>query len=478
MKQKFFKNLFFVVGLNLLIKPFWVFGVDRVVQNSVGSEQYGLYFTLFNLSVLFNIILDFGLTNFNNRNISQNSQLLPKFFPNIIILKSLLFLFYSLITVSIGFAIGYNFEIIKLLIILTINQFLLSSILFIRSNISGLQYYKTDSVVSVLDRLLMIIFVGILIISVKYNKCLDIWTFALMQTLAYTITFIFALLFLFKKIPKISFRFNKVLIISILKNTLPYTLLIFLMSFYNRIDAILLERILPNGHLHSGVYAQSFRILDAFSQFSLLFAGLLLPMFSKMLKQKESVTELTNFSFLIIILPTLVVSVTSCFYHNQIISLLYKDNIEYSSSIFKILFFSTIPISTSYIFGTLLTANGNLKYFNIISLLGLIFNVTLNLILIPSQKAVGSAIASVSTQFLVSIIQIILVSKILNVKIYYKNFVKIITFTLILVVINILFMFINFKWIFEYFIILFIGVALALSLKLINIKKAIKLLIK
>lgn len=461
-----------------MIKPFWVFGVDRVVQNTVGSEQYGLYFTLFNLSVLFNIILDFGLTNFNNRNISQNSHLLPKFFFNIVILKVFLFFLYSIVTISISFAIGYNIEIIKLLAILVLNQFLLSSVLFIRSNISGLQYYMIDSAISVLDRLLMIIFVGTLLLSTKLNKYIDIQTFALMQTLAYLITLIISVLFLLKKIPTISFKLNKVLIISILKNTLPFTILVFLMSFYNRIDAILLERILPNGHLHSGVYAQSFRILDAFSQFSLLFAGLLLPMFSRMLKQKESVVELTNFSFLIIILPTLVVSFTSCFYHNEIISLLYKDNIGYSSNIFKILFFSTIPISISYIFGTLLTANGNLKYLNFISLGGLIINLVLNLLLIPSQKAVGSAIASVSTQFLVSLVQIFFVAKLLNVKIYHKNVVKIIVFTIIFVSLNILFKFLNLQWMLEYLIILFAGGTLALFLRLINIKKAINLLIK
>ena len=78
MRKKFIINLAFLLLLNLLIKPFWIFGVERSVQNIVGSAEFGFYFSLFNFSLLLNIILDLGITNFNNRNISQNPQLLRK----------------------------------------------------------------------------------------------------------------------------------------------------------------------------------------------------------------------------------------------------------------------------------------------------------------------------------------------------------------------------------------------------------------
>ena len=70
MKRKFVTNLALVLFLNLLVKPFWIFGIDRTVQNVVGSEGYGFYFSLFSLSLLLNIFLDFGITNFNNRSIA------------------------------------------------------------------------------------------------------------------------------------------------------------------------------------------------------------------------------------------------------------------------------------------------------------------------------------------------------------------------------------------------------------------------
>ena len=90
MQRKFVTNLALVLFLNLLIKPFWILGIDVAVQNAVGLEQYGFYYAIFNFSFLLNIFLDLGITNFNNKNISQNNHLLSKHLSSIILLRLLL----------------------------------------------------------------------------------------------------------------------------------------------------------------------------------------------------------------------------------------------------------------------------------------------------------------------------------------------------------------------------------------------------
>ena len=108
MQRKFITNLVLLLFLNLLVKPFWIFGIDRVVQNTVGASEYGFYSAVFSFSFLFNILLDFGITNFNNRNIAQNSQLLNKHFSSIIVMKLMLGLGYLMLAFVIGMIIGYN----------------------------------------------------------------------------------------------------------------------------------------------------------------------------------------------------------------------------------------------------------------------------------------------------------------------------------------------------------------------------------
>jgi O-antigen/teichoic acid export membrane protein len=80
MQKKFLTNLALLLFLNVLVKPFYIFGIDRTVQNTVGLEDFGFYFTIFNFAFLFNILLDAGITNFNNRNIAQHMHLLNKHF--------------------------------------------------------------------------------------------------------------------------------------------------------------------------------------------------------------------------------------------------------------------------------------------------------------------------------------------------------------------------------------------------------------
>src|SRR6186713_2505087 len=106
MQRKFVTNLALVLTLNLLIKPFWILGIDRYVQIAVGAETYGYYYALFNFSFLLNILLDFGITNFNNKNIAQNNHLLSKHFASIVILRIMLAFIYCVITITVGFVIG------------------------------------------------------------------------------------------------------------------------------------------------------------------------------------------------------------------------------------------------------------------------------------------------------------------------------------------------------------------------------------
>jgi len=72
-------------------------------------------------------------------------------------------------------------------------------------------------------------------------------------------------------------------------------------------------------------------------------------------------------------------------------------------------------VSTSYIYGTLLTANNNLRYLNILAGATVVINVTLNLILIPRFHAVGAAISSLVSQAFYATTQFFLSRRILKI---------------------------------------------------------------
>ncbi len=238
------------------------------VQNTVGSSEYGFYFALFNFSLLFNIFLDLGITNFNNRNIARHHQLLSKHFSNIIGLKFLLGFLYILIIFIGAFLIDYNARQIKFLMVLAGNQFLLSLIMYMRSNISGLQLFKIDSMLSVLDRLLMIFMVGFLLLN--YRNSFRIEWLIYSQSVSYILTSLVAFFIIKAKSIGLKFNFNLQFFFVILRKSYPYALLVLLMTSYTRIDSVMIERLLPDGNTQAGIYAHGFRILDASSQYALL----------------------------------------------------------------------------------------------------------------------------------------------------------------------------------------------------------------
>ena len=411
MQKKFLSNLILLVFLNLLVKPFWIF-VEINVQNATGTEQYGMYFALLNLSLIINFLLDFGITNYNNRNIAQNHHLLQKHLSGIILLRFVLAAVYFIVVMTIGVIIGYSKFQLFVLMLLGFNQFLIAFTQYLRSNISGLHLFKTDSLLSVTDRLLMIVIVCVLLWGNFTDETFKIEWFVYSQTLAYILTAFIALAVVLQRSGKLELNWNTSFFRAILKHSFPYALLILLMFVYTRSDAILLERMLENGDLESGIYAQAFRLLDVVNMFGFLFAGLLLPIFSKMLKHNHSVKELTGLSFRLLMAPAIAIVMICLFFNFDIMQLLYKEHTVVSAKLLPVLIASIIPICSGFVFGTLLTAHGKLDELNRIAMMAVGINIILNLQLIPDYKAQGAATSALITQIFNAVFQIIIVRKI------------------------------------------------------------------
>jgi O-antigen/teichoic acid export membrane protein len=317
-------------------------------------------------------------------------------------------MFYAAICLLLGWLLGYDKAQLSMLWILILNQFLASFILYLRSNISGLHYFRTDSMISVLDRTLVIIICGILLWGNVTDQVFRIEWFVYAQSVAYALTALVTFGIVWYRAGNFRLQMDLHGFKQIIRQSFPFALLILLMTFYNRIDSVMLERILENGKQQAGIYAQSFRILDAAGMFAFLFAGLLLPIFSRMIKKGQDVGEMVRLSFTLIIVPAVTLAGLGLFYGFEILDWMYNEHIETSSRIFPLLMFGFMSISTTYIFGTLLTANGNLRALNILASTAVIINIVLNLILIPEHQALGAAISSLVTQVYMALLQVIM----------------------------------------------------------------------
>jgi len=472
LKRKFITNLLLLLFLNVLIKPFWIFGIDRTVQNIVGNESFGLYSSLLSFSIILNIFLDLGITNFNNKNIAQHQYLLKKHISNIVGLKFVLATFYAFICLFVAFIIGWKDIQIHLLIFLILNQFLISFTLYLRSNISGLHLFRTDSLLSVLDRGLMIIFCSVLLFTNITNHVFRIEWFVYSQTAAYLLSNLITFGVVLAHTGRIKINFNLRFFLVFLKKSYPYALLILLMAFYNRIDSVMLERLLPNGKEQAGIYYQAFRLLDAVAMFGFLFAGLLLPIFARMIKKKLEIGSMIQISFLLLFVPSIIISISSGFYNHEIMKLLYHNSTEISAIIFRLLMISFLGIAITYIFGTLLTANGSIRQLNWIAMTGMILNVGLNFLLIPKMHAIGSAWASLITQIFTGLSQLILATIIFKLAINYLVMARLFAFTAFVFLAGMLSKEVG-TWYMGYILMILSSIIFAFLIKLINLKALI-----
>lgn len=473
MQKKFITNLALLLFLNLLVKPFWILGIDRGVQNVTGPAEYGFYFALFNFSFLFNILLDLGITSFNNRNIAQNQHLLNKHFSGILGLRLVLAVFYLLVTLCVGLVVGYDTRQLSMLLLLGLNQFLLSGVLYLRSNISGLLMFRTDSFLSVFDRVLMILFCSFLLWGDVIPGPFRIEWFVYAQTAAYILTAVVAFAVVVRKSGFRKIFWNRAFSAMIIRKSFPFAVLILLMTFYNRVDSVMIERLLEGaeGDMQAGIYASAYRLLDAANMIAYLFAVLLLPLFSRMIKNGENTANLVKLSFSLLFTITVPLSAASFFYAYELMDLLYLEHVAESAAVFRVLMPGLIAISTTYIFGTLLTANNNLRALNIVAAGGMILNIVLNTILIPVFKAEGSAYSSLVTQFITALLQFIIAIRIFRFQFSIRFMLALVVFFLGTIVLHFIISGLIASWMAGLTLSVICSVGLASVLRLLPVRK-------
>lgn len=489
MQKKFLTNLALLLFLNLLVKPFWIFGIDLTVQNVVGDVDYGFYFTIFNFAFVLNILLDAGITNFNNRNIAQNEQLLQKHFSGILVLKFMLAFVYVAAIFAVALLIGYRGEQLKLLAWVGLNQFLLSFILYLRSNISGLLMFRTDSLMSVLDRVLMIAICGVLLWGHVTREPFRIEWFVYAQTVSYVLTALVATLVVVRKASFRRLTWNRPFFIMILRKSFPFALLVLLMSVYNRVDSVFIERLLEGelGYRQSGIYAHAYRILDAANQFALLFAVLLLPIYSRMIRQKQPLDEMVRLPFSILLTGAIILAVGGYFYRSEIMQLLYPmaagespdlymETMRQSATIFGLLMFCFVATVTMYVFSTLLTANGNLRQLNLVALAGIAINFSLNLLLIPGMLATGSAIASLVTQSVTAIGHVILVQYFFRFRVNYRFILTLAVYSLTVILLSYFSKQLPLHWITALVLMTTVSLLFAFAIRLVSLRSIWKII--
>ena len=137
------------------------------------------------------------------------------------VFRLILFILYAIVVSLTAILLGYGAREFHILLFLVINQLLILSIAFFRSHFSGLHLFKTDAIISIMDRFLLIVIAGYLLF-ISNSDLITIDSFVYIQTICYFITFIVGWTVLNKQIKGPFFHWDFKGSLEIIKQSLHY----------------------------------------------------------------------------------------------------------------------------------------------------------------------------------------------------------------------------------------------------------------
>ncbi|HET8829582.1 MAG TPA: polysaccharide biosynthesis C-terminal domain-containing protein [Pelobium sp.] len=456
--KKFASRVTLLVLVNLLVKIIWIFFIERKVQLNVGFQDFGLYYSVYSFTLILGVINDPGLNNYLIQYLSKGKHH-TQHIATLFYLKTFLAGIYIIITFLVGLLLGYkNYDLLGLLIMY---QILYSSLNYLRSFLKSYQLLNAEIVVSVLDKgLLIIAFLPILYFNSSFSWTINFYITTHLVALSISLLMCgyYLLIHKISILPKAKIKLN----FSVIKRIAPFAVFAFLVLAYNKIDTVMLAKMLPDGNMQNGIYVAAYRFLDATSMLPILFATLFYPIICKIISDSAKVNEAVKNSLSGLIPLTIIISIVSWFYRFQIMTLLYhQNNSEQLSLIFGVLMLSLPLIVVYYVFSTVFTASNNLKLLNLISAGGLLINIGLNILLIPVYQALGAAISSLASFCLIGLAYAIFYH------LHFKNtfqlflWLKILFFALLLVLLAYLIGFLIQNWILGFILFVFGSLVLA-----------------
>lgn len=465
MRQTFILNLFLVLIINALIKPLYIFGIDAQVQDILGVHIYGGYFALLNFAYLFQFIQDPGLQNWNAQYVPKATASLSLHFSNVLALKLILGTIFILVVMVSSPYVGAE----PVLMVFIVLQLVLSSLFMLfRSTFAGMGYYFYDTLISALDKVLMIVIIGY-IVWYRKDEAFSILMFVQLQVLCSLIACIILGVLL---LPKLQLSFSLVSLSHVKKiivACLPFVITLLFMTIYNKIDGVMLGFMIDDNNEQAGIYASAYRFYEALNMIGYLFAALLLPMFASNIQNKPVLIDLHNLGVKYIGLLSIVILCFFLVYGNDVMTLLYSMyDSRYLYALWALIG-GFVFVGLASIFGCLLISLNHVKHLNLIYGIGLVFNIVLNYIAIPRYGAIGAAVTTLCTQFVVLIGKLYLTKKLLHFSIPIKTLILLVVFGILgFGVFKSIYTYFSLGWFVGLCISAFICVLLSIILKLIK----------
>lgn len=372
----------------------------------LGVSNFGIFGTAVSFSTLFIILADFGIAYYIVRAISTDFKSESKYLGVALTLKlilSMIYLFAVLVSLLI---LGWDNNTIIICLLFAIENLIKSFTNLFYASFQAHEIMKYQAI----SNTILSILTFILIITVTFTDW-QLYGIALAYILANIIALVYSYLALKKHIiaPKfiMDLEFSK----KLLMGGIPFALMGLFSTIYYSIDIVMLEQF--SGSYYVGLYNSSFKLISVLNLFYAIYTSVVFPVMSKLFENEDDLLQLSfNKSIKYLSLITIPFSIATVYYASDIITFIYGNQYLGAADVLKILIWTVIFLFVNGASSLVLNASHKEIAVTKIYSIAALFNVGLNLILIPNYNIFGASIATVLSEILIFVLELYALSKI------------------------------------------------------------------
>ncbi len=391
--RKIAYNVIFSSSAKILSTIVALIGIGLITRY-LGQEGFGRYATALAFLSLFGALGDWGIYQVATLRISRDKADERKVLSNAMGLRITVSLAVIIIAPLIIYILPYGKEL-KIALIFIAFSYAFSS--FYQVIVGLFQKKLRMDLVTGSELIGKIIQVSLIVIGVMNDWGFYFIIITLLINMIINFTFVFLISRKFIKFkPAFDFTYWK----NFLKQSIPIGLAALVTFIYFKADTILLSLMKPAEDV--GTYGAAYKVIENISFFPAMIVGLTLPLLSyNIFKNREKFKNIVNKNFKVFLILVIPLIIGTFFLADGIIAIIAGPEFAESAIVLKIIIFASAFIFFGHLFtNILLSANLQKKLF-IVLFFCAIFNITLNLILIPKFSYLATASISVATEFLV-----------------------------------------------------------------------------
>ncbi len=398
---------FIVTGLAFILVP--------VATRYLGLENFGVYTLATTIGFFVSLLADLGISTILTREISKRPHLASKFFARVLSTKLLLTLVAILLLLIALKVLNYPQRHAHVILVFSISAVLGSFSSAAFGVFRGLEQMQYEAIGVSVDKIISVI-VGIVLLVLGFGLEEFIWSFVVSGIFL----FVYSFTILYKKFLAFELQWHYRQSAIILKISVFLGVSAFLSMAYNYLDIIMLSKMVSDKDI--GYYGAAYRVLAVTRIFPTILVTAFLPQLSAHHKDTNQLstffTEGVGYLFLIIfpLIPAVVVLAEPIMYFICGAEFMTGGDAALGANALRILACAIAAQIMNIFFVPLYVATNNQKKIVHFQVVGLMVNIGLNLVLIPSLSIVGASIATVATEMCIFLLIFYWMRKRLGVK--------------------------------------------------------------